>query len=64
MKKHEIPQEAADIINEGKRNGKRIISVGTTSTRALESAVDENGLVKATKGSTEYIYLPKDINLK
>ena len=55
---YEIPQEAADIINEGKRNGKRIISVGTTSTRALESAVDENGLVKATKGSTDIFIYP------
>ena len=55
---YEIPQEAADIINEGKKNGKRIISVGTTSTRALESAVDENGLVKALKGSTEIFIYP------
>lgn len=55
---YEIPQEAADIINEGKKNGKRIISVGTTSTRALESAVDENGLVKATKGSTDIFIYP------
>lgn len=54
----EIPQEAADIINEGKRNGRRIISVGTTSTRALESAVDENGMVKAQKGSTEIFIYP------
>ncbi|WP_462354710.1 S-adenosylmethionine:tRNA ribosyltransferase-isomerase, partial [Fusobacterium ulcerans] len=55
---YEIPQEAADIINEGKKNGKRIISVGTTSTRALESAVDGNGLVKALKGSTEIFIYP------
>ena len=54
----EIPQKAADIINEGKRSGKRIISVGTTSTRALESSVDENGLVKAQKGSTEIFIYP------
>lgn len=55
---YEIPQEAADIINEGKRNGKRIISVGTTSTRALESAADEDGTVKAVKGSTEIFIYP------
>lgn len=54
----EIHQEAADIINEGKRNGKRIISVGTTSTRALESAVDENGIVRAQKESTEIFIYP------
>ena len=55
---YEIPQEAADIINEGKCNGKRIISVGTTSTRALESAADEDGTVKAVKGSTEIFIYP------
>lgn len=53
----EIPQEAADIINKGKAEGRRIISVGTTSTRALESSVDENGKVIAQKASTDiFIY--------
>ena len=54
----EIPQEAADIINRGKAEGRRIISVGTTSTRALESSVDENGKVIAQKGSTEIFIYP------
>lgn len=40
-----VSQEAADKINNAKKNGGRIISVGTTSTRTLESAADENGML-------------------
>ncbi|STO30894.1 S-adenosylmethionine:tRNA ribosyltransferase-isomerase [Fusobacterium necrogenes] len=54
----EIPQEAADIINKGKAEGRRIISVGTTSTRALESSVNENGKVIAQKASTDIFIYP------
>lgn len=54
----EIPQEAADTINKGKAEGRRIISVGTTSTRALESSVDENGKVIAQKASTDIFIYP------
>ncbi len=54
----EIPQEAADIINRAKAEGRRIISVGTTSTRALESSVDEEGKVVAQKNSTEIFIYP------
>lgn len=54
----EIPQETADIINKGKAEGRRIISVGTTSTRALESSVDENGKVIAQKASTDIFIYP------
>ncbi len=46
----QIGQEAADKINHAKRNGGRVISVGTTSCRTLESAVDSNGLVQAVSG--------------
>ena len=56
--KFEIPQEAADIINRAKADGRRVISVGTTSTRALESSVDENGKVIAQKSSTEIFIYP------
>lgn len=54
----EIPQEAADIINRAKAEGRRVISVGTTSTRALESSVDENRKVIAQKSSTEIFIYP------
>lgn len=42
-----IPQETADIINKTKQNGGRLFSVGTTSTRTIESFAGENGLIKA-----------------
>ena len=56
---YEISNESAEIINRAKREGRRIIAVGTTSVRTLESASDENGLVKAVKGDTDiFIYPP------
>ena len=47
-----VSQEAADKINNAKKNGGRIISVGTTSTRTLEAASDENGMLKECSGWT------------
>ncbi len=43
---YELSQETADIINKAKASGNKIVSVGTTSTRTIESACDENGLLK------------------
>lgn len=52
-----VSQEAADKINNAKKNGGRIISVGTTSTRTLEAASDENGMLKECSGWTDiFIY--------
>ena len=52
-----IKQEDVDKINETKKNGKRVISVGTTSCRVLESIADENGLVHMAEEDTSiYIY--------
>ena len=54
-----IDQENADIINEAKLSGKKIVAVGTTSVRTLETVADENGLVKAQSGNTQiFIYPP------
>ncbi|WP_455722034.1 tRNA preQ1(34) S-adenosylmethionine ribosyltransferase-isomerase QueA [Agathobacter sp.] len=53
-----VSQEAADKINNAKKNGGRIISVGTTSTRTLESAADENGMLKECSGWTDIFIYP------
>ncbi len=54
-----INKEAADLINSAKKNGKKIIAVGTTSLRVLESVADENGLLTAATSNTEiFIYPP------
>ncbi len=53
-----VEKEAADLINTTKRNGGRIISVGTTSCRTLESAADEDGTVKAGNGWTDIFIYP------
>lgn len=55
---YNIEQSEADKINKAKAAGKRIISVGTTSTRTLESAADENGMLKACSGWTEIFIYP------
>ena len=51
---YELSQEAADTINEARRRGGRIISVGTTSTRTLETVGVAQGLHKVEPGSEEY----------
>ena len=53
-----VEQEEADKINNAKKNGGRIISVGTTSTRTLESVTDENGIVHAGSGWTKIFIYP------
>lgn len=53
-----IEQEQAEIINQTKKSGGRIIAVGTTSTRTLESIADENGFVKASNGWTNIFIYP------
>ena len=58
FEEYEISRQAADIINDTKKAGGRIISVGTTSTRTCESAADENGFVKAGSGSTDIFIYP------
>lgn len=56
---YNIDEKNAEIINNAKKNGGRIISVGTTSTRVLETVADETGFVKAKSGETKiFIYPP------
>lgn len=60
---YEIPKDTADIINLAKLEGRRIVAVGTTSIRALESSVDQNGNLIAQKSSTD-IFIYGDYNFK
>lgn len=53
-----VTKEAADLINETKASGGRIICVGTTSTRTLESAADETGHIEASSGWTDIFIYP------
>ena len=53
-----VEQAEADKINNARKNGGRIISVGTTSTRTLESVTDENGVVHAGSGWTKIFIYP------
>lgn len=55
---YEIDDVACQKINKAKKEGRRVIAVGTTSVRTLESASDENGLVKPTKANTEIFIYP------
>ena len=53
-----IKQEDVEKINNAKKAGKRIISVGTTSCRVLETVADENGMLKETEGDTSIFIYP------
>ena len=56
---YEITEENAKIINKAKLEKRRVIAVGTTSVRTLETVADENGFVKASSGDTSiFIYPP------
>ena len=55
---YQISQEAADKINKAKDNGNRVICVGTTSTRTVESAADENGRLQECCDNTEIFIYP------
>jgi S-adenosylmethionine:tRNA ribosyltransferase-isomerase len=55
---YEISDAAASAINAAKAAGKRIIAIGTTTTRALESAIDPAGLIQAGRKSTELFIHP------
>ncbi len=51
-----VPQATADIVNKAKKEGRRVIAVGTTSCRTLESASDENGLHAKSDATEIFIY--------
>ena len=53
-----IKKEDVEKINQTKKDGKRVIAVGTTSCRVLETIADENGIVKETEGDTQIFIYP------
>lgn len=55
---YEIPPETAEALNKAKKDGKKIVAVGTTSIRTLESASDENGVLTKLKDRTSIFIYP------
>lgn len=55
---YQVTEETAKLINDTRKAGGRIICVGTTSCRTVESAADENGIVQAGCGNTEIFIYP------
>lgn len=53
-----VEEDQAELINRTKKQGGRVIAVGTTSCRTLESAADENGVIQAGNGWTEIFIYP------
>lgn len=53
----QVPEHAADVVNQARQEGRRVVAVGTTSVRTIESAV-HSGLVKAYEGMTDLFILP------
>ena len=60
----EISPETADLINRAKRDGKKLVAVGTTTVRTLETAYKQFGCIKACKSSSElFIYPPYEFKV-
>lgn len=55
---YEMSEETAKIINKAKANGKRVIAVGTTSCRTLESVAQKEGCIRASEGYTDIFIYP------
>ena len=55
---YEVTPEAAEIINTARKNGGRLLCIGTTSMRTIETAADENGIVHAGSGMTNIFIKP------
>ncbi|HKX28304.1 MAG TPA: tRNA preQ1(34) S-adenosylmethionine ribosyltransferase-isomerase QueA [Blastocatellia bacterium] len=55
---YEIDPETAETINAAKRAGRRVVAIGTTTARALESATDSRGLLRAERNRTELFIYP------
>lgn len=55
---YEVSEETAEIINKAKREGRRVIAVGTTSVRTLESATNDNGIIVPQKNTTSIFIYP------
>jgi S-adenosylmethionine:tRNA ribosyltransferase-isomerase len=55
---YSVTPEAASVINRAKAEGRRVISVGTTATRVLESASEDSGLIRAGDGWTSIFIYP------
>ncbi len=53
-----VSPEAAKAVNRAKKEGRRVVAVGTTTVRTLESAADENGQLKACEGDTDIFIYP------
>jgi len=62
--RYELSEKSARVINEAKREGRRVIAVGTTSMRVLESVAEEHGTMAAGLGRTRiFIYPPRDFKI-
>lgn len=61
---YEIKQSVVDKVNQTKQNGKKVVAVGTTSMRTLESSLNDKGNLIAQKGKTDiFIYPPYDFKV-
>ena len=58
FEEYSVSEEAARIVNETKAAGGRVVSVGTTACRTMESAADETGVLHAGSGSTGIFIYP------
>lgn len=56
---YEVPEETADVVNETRRTGNKVVAVGTTTVRAMETVANPDGIIKSGHGWTDkFIYPP------
>ena len=56
----ELPPETAELANTARKNGKKVLAIGTTTVRVLESCCDENGILTPQRGRTNiFLYPPR-----
>ncbi|MEU5877248.1 S-adenosylmethionine:tRNA ribosyltransferase-isomerase [Spirillospora sp. NPDC047279] len=58
--RYEVPEQTAALVGHVRARGGRVIAVGTTAVRALETAADPSGHVRAARGWTEHVITPED----
>ena len=57
--RYDVPASTAELVNDARAHGHRVVAVGTTATRAIETVADDDGRVRAGRGWTDVVITPE-----